>query len=772
MGESRIRVLLTASSLPIGGMEQVVFDLAMGLDRAAFEPHICCLEELGAVGERLRDRGIPTHQMRSPRGPDPGLPIRFAKLLRREQFNIVHCHDSWAMYHSVLGCRLLGVPLVQTRHGYLVNRSPRQMHFNRLFGPWISEVVAVSNAHRRDILRKERVPPSKVSIIHNGIVMHDMVAGRGPGKIRRAFQWPEHDPVVGNVANVQAEKDQACLVMAMPEVLKQVPGARLVIVGGFPDPKLAAELASLIEELGLGDHVKLMGSCSDARELIGDMTLFVLSSRTEGFPISVLEAMAAARPVVATHVGGIAEAVEEGRTGILVPSRDPQALAAAVSSLLRDPGRLAEMGMAGRRRAETLFSHDRMVADYEALYRKHVFRLRSRPVKTPAAVGAVSKGGCNVLVVGPAPPPPGGMETYVGQMLRASFDGYVLRLLNTSKTTPPDRPLIAGVVSQAALFLRLLSLLATERPRLAHVHTASWLSFYRRAADVAAARLLGSRVILHIHGGSFLRFCESASPLGRHVIKWTLRAADRVIALSPDFLKPLAAVAGAERLRVIPNGVDLSLFGRRAGPRRADPRRAVGIPPDAHVILFMGTLLGRKGILDLARALGDVAGSDSKALLIIAGPEGEPGVVARLVEIVKRTRVEQHVRLMGPVGGDLRINLFLSADVFVLPSYSENMPMSVLEAFASGLPVVGTPVGCVPDMVAEGINGYLVNPGDPGALADRLLALLGDKDLRQRMGEANRAKAVREYDFSWVVSQLKAEYQAVVGDGPVEEARS
>jgi glycosyltransferase involved in cell wall biosynthesis len=211
----------------------------------------------------------------------------------------------------------------------------------------VSEEVAV-------LSRQQGITGSRLRTIKNGIDM---------GRFR--FHGPDAAGPVVAVARLSPEKDVANLVHATALCAPRVPELRVEVAGDGP---CLGELQALAASLGVGDRITFLGEVRDVPALLARARMFVLPSRSEGIPLTALEAMACGLPVVATRVGGLPEVVDEGVTGLLVPPADPAALADAMVAIGSDPDRCDRMGRAGRRRAEERFDVRRMVAEYEALY--------------------------------------------------------------------------------------------------------------------------------------------------------------------------------------------------------------------------------------------------------------------------------------------------------------------------------------------------------------------------------------------------------------------
>lgn len=342
--------------LNVGGLERVVVNLVCGL-RDRFRPLVICLEEGGEFQAELERQGISVRVLGKRPGIDWGAIRKLAAIFREEEVRVVHTHNPAPHFHGVVAARLAGVPVrVHTKHGRNYPKDRKKVWTNRI-ASWLTDVIVpVSDDARDVVLQVERVNTAKVHRIWNGV---DTDIYRPEGK------FASRPLVIGTVARLSPEKDQRTLLAAFQLVLKQVSNARLVFVGDGPS---ATELKSLANTLGIADHVDFLGERSDIPAQLNTFGIFALSSVTEGLSMTLLEAMAAALPIVATDVGGNRELVNPPACGLIVPPRSPEALADACLDLLRTPGRCAEMGAAGRARVVERFSLRQMISQYVELY--------------------------------------------------------------------------------------------------------------------------------------------------------------------------------------------------------------------------------------------------------------------------------------------------------------------------------------------------------------------------------------------------------------------
>jgi len=360
-----------------------------------------------------------------------------------------------------------------------------------------------------------------------------------------------------------------------------------------------------------------------------------------------------------------------------------------------------------------------------------------------------------VLMIGPLPPPVGGMATVVGN-LAEGFAGRVdLKLLNNVKTTAADRRLWEGIAAQLRLLGRLAGHCLGWRPDVVHVHTCSWFTFWRNAVDVLLARLLGRRVVLHIHGAQFRGFLEGLSPAARQSARVVFALAQRIVVLGEGWKALLDPWADPHRVVVVPNGVPVperTAAGVRGGA--AEPLR----------IVCLANYERRKGQADLLRAVARLTGPRPVRLELF-GFEAEPGQRQALLDLARELGIAERVQVPGPVTGAAKDACLNAAGCFCLPSYDEGLPMSMLEAMALGLPVVVSEVGSIPEAVSDGEEGLLYVAGDIEALAAHLQRVLDDPDRALAIGRAGRARVQREFSLERSVQRLLQVYGGLTGGG-------
>lgn len=374
----RIRVLLLIKGLGLGGAERLLERAIPHLDRRRFDYQVgYLLPWKNALVGSFQSAGIPVHCLNFRTVIDLRVLFRLVELLRRERIDLVHAHLPIPGVLARLARRRSGVRwVVYTEHSLPSRHNIVTRALNTATYRMNDAVIAVSEAIAEQVRPRMRGGDAHLATIANAIDV-DMFEGQAADRdlVCREFGFPAEAQIVVHVGNLRRVKGHRYLLAAARRVVDREPRARFLLVGLGP---LAAQLAADARRLGLDGHVVFTGFRPDATALIGAADLFVLSSLHEGLPISLLEAMALGRPVVATRVGGIPEVVVPGETGMLVDPADVEGLAAEVLSLLGDPDRRHRMGEMARRHVRQRYGMHQMVAAVEDVYRLAVGG-RARP---------------------------------------------------------------------------------------------------------------------------------------------------------------------------------------------------------------------------------------------------------------------------------------------------------------------------------------------------------------------------------------------------------
>jgi L-malate glycosyltransferase len=369
--DGRVRVVFCLDNFGIGGSELNAVRLAEHLDRSRFRLSVAALRGAGPLRERFETAGVPVHvfPIRSLYGPSAVREgVRFARFLVQERADVVHSHDIYNNLFATVWARVARVPAViaSRRWWHTLNRPGHRIAC--AVGYRLADrVLANSRAVATSLVGDEGIPAERVVVVPNFLdaSAFDPLPGSTREQLLALFGVPLDALVIGVVARLNPIKDHASLMRAVATLAPRWPRLHLVVVGRGVERD---NLVRLARDLGLSQCVHFVGLQPQKPNLHALFEVSVLPSRSEGFPNVVLEAMAAATPVVATAVGGTPDAVIDGETGLLVPPGDTEALAKAIESLLADPARRTSMGSAGRERAGRLFQASSVVPKLEDLY--------------------------------------------------------------------------------------------------------------------------------------------------------------------------------------------------------------------------------------------------------------------------------------------------------------------------------------------------------------------------------------------------------------------
>jgi len=357
-----------------GGAETVLINLARHLDRSRFEPSVI-LHRSGWVSEQLAKHGVRTEIIPCTRSWDISFLSRFIRKCRELKIDVIHSHLFGAGLYASLAGAILRRPVIATFHNelFLPGRRERFLPLkNFLVRNLADRIVLVADYMRNEYVSVGKYRTDRMSTIYNGINFPQRLSEAEKATLRRELNLGENDPVVGHVANFRTPKGHGYLVEAAAEVCRQIPNARFLLIGEPGDGTIKTQVENLAAKHNIEKNIVIMGFRSDVSRLLSLMDVFVLSSISEGHPLSVVEAMAAAKPVVVTNVGGLPEIVDDGQTGYLVEPKNPSALADRILVLLKQPELREQMGLRAVKAAEGRFSLDAMMRSYEQLFEEVV----------------------------------------------------------------------------------------------------------------------------------------------------------------------------------------------------------------------------------------------------------------------------------------------------------------------------------------------------------------------------------------------------------------
>jgi glycosyltransferase involved in cell wall biosynthesis len=398
-----IKILRIVARLNIGGPAIHVVLLTAGLNPQRFDSRLVCGRENPGEGSMLdyalahgvQPIIIPEIVGEFSLGPREFRALaHLYRLMRREKPDVVHTHTAKAGFVGRVAARLARVPVVvHTFHGHVLQgyysplKTSLLRRMERALAGWTDCILAVSEGVKQDLLAYGVAAPEKILVMPLGLELEPFLDGHAAhGAFRREWHVQEADRLVGIVGRIFPIKNHHLFLEAAALVAQEEPTARFVIVG---DGLLRAEVERQARALGLSDRVIFTGWRRDLPSIYADLDVLAVTSNNEGTPVSAIEAMASACPVVATRVGGLPDLIREGETGLLVPPGDAPAVAAAIVRLLRQPADARRLGQAGQAAVRERFAVQRLISDMERLYQALLQRYHAR---SPAVLTAGKQG--------------------------------------------------------------------------------------------------------------------------------------------------------------------------------------------------------------------------------------------------------------------------------------------------------------------------------------------------------------------------------------------
>lgn len=369
MENKKIKILHLLPLGTVGGMEQYVYSLCHFADRNRFDITVCVLFSGGIVSDKIRKTGCRVIVLNMKNGFDLIKALKIRSIIRKDGFHIVNIHGQ-----NPLGklCTILGRPplIIHTDHGVSigarVKRKRRVVLFNRLLNPFVHHFIAISEAMRESLQKREKVPAKRITLMYNGIDI-ESVSGRGEDlqALKASLNIDSSSFVLAMIGRLAEEKEYPLLLKSLSLLKEKGDDFVSLIIGDGPQREC---LEKLSQEMGLGKYVKFLGERQDVAALLEIIDIFVFSSAAEAFSLTLLEAMAAGKPIVAFDVSGVNEAVVNGKTGHLVPFSDSEAFSEGVHSLMNDPHKTEKMGSAAFNRVKTHFTLAKNIKALESLY--------------------------------------------------------------------------------------------------------------------------------------------------------------------------------------------------------------------------------------------------------------------------------------------------------------------------------------------------------------------------------------------------------------------
>ncbi len=728
-----IKILYIIDKMTAAGAQKHLAAVIAGIDKSLFEAKIITLEELGV------------NRIYGPSGMR-GL-FKLIKVIRKERFDIVHTYLFSENILGVIAAKITGVKVVITGRrdtGMLVQGGWQNILAYRLTNRWVDKIVCVSEAVRKVVLAKEKVRSNKVVVIHNGV---DISKFNRPSSKKNEF-------TVGMVANFSWIKGHKDFIEAARLILREVPNTKFLLIGDGAEKE---HIAYLVERLGLKEKMLFLGKRDDVPNLLSATDVSVNASYSEGMSNTVLESMAAGVPVVATAVDGNLETVINGETGILVPPGNPQEMAKAIVTLLKDKDLSRRLGKNGKLRIQDRFTAEKMIGNMQNLYER---------LLTPKALFIFSQFPCYD-------------ETFILREMNAlkekglPFSIFSLKMPRDKIVHEEAKNLIedtiyapfmsaGAILSQFYFLLRHPIRYLTTFLYIAKIHLTSpdflFKSFILFPKSVHVARILKRQNIRQIHGQWATHPTTSAIIISRltdipysftgHAhdiyantagLRQKIKGAKFVTTCTEHNKQYLMGLVNTDKIVVNYHGLDLERFKRHKGTGSQIT--------SSFKILSVGSLLERKGFDTLIEACGILRDRGIEFECTIAGG----GAIEQALKVkTNNLKLTTKIKFTGYITQEKLIPLYRLADAFTLPVRLDihwGIPNVLIEAMATKVPVITTNLSSISELVKDGENGFIVPERNPEALADKLLMLASDVNLQTRIGKAGYVAVAHKFDL-------------------------
>ncbi|MGA2236552.1 MAG: glycosyltransferase [Terriglobales bacterium] len=753
--ELAIRLFLMVNTFETGGSERQFMVMARNLTPPQFQTHLGCISRRGPLAHNFPD---------APQFPLGGslygwqslrTRLNLSRHLRHHQVQVAHAFDFYANLTLIPAAKLARVPVVIGSHRQLGDlMTPAQFRAQAAAFRWCDAVVCNSEAAAARLLATG-LSPNKVAVIGNALP--DEAFAAAPAALPKRPGVPR----VGMVARMNhGYKNHSGFLRIAAQIHRHMPDAEFLLVGDGP---LRQQLQNEASSLGLGASAIFLGDRQDMAAVLASLDVAVLTSDSESLSNVILEAMAAGLPAVAYDVGGNSELLSPQR-GALIPAGNETSFADAVSKLLGDSALRQQLGRDAREFAQENFSLDRVRQRYVELYIKLLEKKRPSQVPHPSAYFAEGweptpksppKGSTakrlRVCIVAPSMRYVGGQSIQADLLLRhwqhdpdvdisfLAVDPPLPRALAWAESVPGLRT----ILREPIYFWRLWR--GLKDVDVAHIFSASYWSFLLAPAPASLfakikikMKTRGSKTVINYHSG------EARDHLQRfRSAKFVLSRVDKIIVPS-GYLVDVFREFGLPAFAV-PNIVDLSQFRYR--------ERA---PLRPHLVCTRG--FSRYYRVDVVvRAFAEVKKEYPEAQLDLVGNGPLEGDIRKLVADLHLTGVN----FTGVASRQEIGKYYEQADIFINASWLDNMPLSVIEAFAAGTPVVTTSPECMPYLVQHERTGLLSPVGDEKALAANVIRLLRDPALAASLARNAHAES-QNYTWEAVREQWLNTYRGLV----------
>ena len=737
----------------IAGQEVALLNTIKGLRRIGISCFVL-LPDRGRFDDLLRENTITTYHIELNRlhkkNPFPYFKTVFSiyRLLKKEKISLIHTSGAFPTQYCLPAARLAKIPCVSHIHSTVYPKEG----IRKSFIHYADYIIAVSDAVK-DMLIKYGCSYSKTKTIYCGIIEGDKMSGVSYRKeeLYRKYSIPDHYKIVGQISQIIPWKGLEYFVRMAMRVKSLYSDVKFMIIGDIPYgyEDYGNKIKRMVKEFGLEKDVIFTGFQREVNKFISALDISVLSSLIEGLPFSIVESLAAEKPVVATHIGGISEVIINNRTGLLVPPKDSAALTNAVMYLLNNPQRAKELGKNGRELVLSKFTIDEHSKQLKELYslllnnktRKILFYEPSSGFGGSAnslsnLVNNLNRQKFSPVVV---------IKNY-GPQFEKINNAEIIKIRNYNYPIENSRLKFIGHFLKDVIpaAIKIYFITKMKKVSLIHINT----NIMSGIPAIIASKIARIPCVCHIRETRRLIKRE------RFFAKWV----DKLIILNKDAYNLYRGDVPESKLQIVYDGIDVNSY-------RVDEFKGLRVRKEFNLdsqplVGVVGRIVEGKGQKEFVLAAKVVIRVKPEVKFMIVGDAkgGKDGYYKEVEEIVKRENLERNIIFTG-WRSDIN-NIVSSLDIFVFTSISpEGLPNTILEAMALKKPVIATDVSGPRDIVIDGETGFLVPPGDIKAMAEKIIYLLDNPDVAKKMGEAGRKRAEKYFDIKNTIAKIEKIYE-------------
>ncbi|GEM_PF-161570 len=759
-----MKIIFIIDNLRVAGAQKHLFKLVSGLNGKDYSAEII---SLGAKDENLiRGLNVPVITFKMDCIWQPRFWLDFVRLIQFLSKNkpyIVHTYLNTSNVFGVLAAKLAGVSIaISSRRDLGQFRSGIIGLLERFTARLSDRVVCVSQAVQRKVSDLDGVSMDKLVVIPNGVDVNTLNVNRYPMDVKKSLGISDGDLVVGIIATMdRKEKGHKEFIEAAAIVAEEIPNVKFLLIG---DGYLRKSYELRAMSSGYKDKIMFLGKRSDISELLSIMDVSVNASYSEGMSNTILESMAAGIPVVATAVDGNLETVANGETGILVPAKDPKAMAQAIINILKDKGFAKKLGESARHQTSDKFSLTLMVKNYSIFYDQLINRKKVGYIVSlfPCwsetfilnEIIELEKRGFNVTIFSIRKDLEKFTQDKAKQFIKNTRYAYVPKTITAAVYWLFKRPfafisLIRIILNQKyssskealkniyAFFAGCHFARIAEKERLIHIH--AHFATYPALTAMVMSKLTDIPFTFTAHAHDIF--------LDKTLLKEKAGSAKAVITISDynkRYIRSYCQNGVYSKVKVIHCGLDLAEFTNMSARHKEN------------AILSVGRLTKMKGFEYLISACSRLRNHIPIQCRII----GDGPLRDELERLIINLGARSYIRIEGVLDNNRIKHLMQDSAAFILPSVwdkqdgQDGIPVVLMEAMASGIPVVSSNISGIPELVEDGKTGLLAEPGNIDQLSQKILQLLSDKEMQSRLAQAGRRKVEEEFAVVKSVDKL------------------